>query len=88
VSPSLSAPQDRDALESAAGVSSPEIQEVVKGSGAAQLLGLEGGDAQIFDLARFLWTASFEADTPVDEDEESTAGRAARLMNSSSPRQR
>jgi hypothetical protein len=90
-SPSLSAPQEHDALRSVAGATSLEIQEAGEGSGVAQLPEPEEGDAQISDLVRISWVAAFEAGAHVDEDEESGAchsssagccGRIACSLNS------
>jgi hypothetical protein len=72
-SPTLSASQEHDVLGSAAGVASPEIQEAGEGSGTGLLSELEEGGAQISNLARFSWATAFEADTSVEEDEESAA---------------
>jgi hypothetical protein len=57
-------------------VTSPEIQEVGEGSGAAQLPELEEGDAWTSDLARFSWAAAFKEDASIDKDEESVARRS------------
>jgi hypothetical protein len=58
------------------GVTSPEIQEIGEGSGAAQLPEVEEGDAWISDLARFSWAAAFKEDASIDKDEESVARRS------------
>jgi hypothetical protein len=72
-SPSLAAPQEHDALGSVVGATSLKIQEIGKGSGAAQPPELDEGDAQIFNLARFSWATAFEADASAGENEESAA---------------
>jgi hypothetical protein len=72
-SPSLADPQEHDALGSVAGATSPEIQEIREGSGAAQLPELEEGDTRIFDLAHFSWATAFVVDAPAGEDEEFAA---------------
>jgi hypothetical protein len=72
-SPSLADPQEHDALWSVAGATSPEIQEIREGSGAAQLPELEEGDARVFDIAHFSWATAFVVGAPASDDEESAA---------------
>jgi hypothetical protein len=54
-------PQERDALEGATRATSPKIQEIGKGSSAAQLWDVEDGDTWIHDLDHIPWAAAFEA---------------------------
>jgi hypothetical protein len=75
-SPILPALQAHDVPGSAAGVTSPEIQEVREGSGTGLLPEHEEGGAWISDLAPSMWTIAFEADTFSDEDEETAACRS------------